>query len=479
MTSISAVEQPASDALDASHELAEHFARTRFEDIPPDTIRATKRRVVDLVGCAIGGARAGGNEALVELLRRQGQAPHATLLGQGGQLCAADAAMVNAITARSYDFEVMTTVVAGRIYPSHTSPTTVMTALALAEREDCSGAEFLTALTLGDDLVARLLGAAGFDFGQGWDAASVHSGVGAAAIGARLLGLTGQGIADAMGMSVNLLGGTIQAAWDGSMDFKLPQGLAARHGVLCAELAQAGWTGLEDALLSPFGFYRQFTSGCKHPEILTSGLGRSYYAEEYFKPYPACAATHSAIECALALRERPDFDLKAVRRITVRLAQQLLSNFCIKPYEPRRFPHCDAIFSYRFQVANALLNGTTIQDHYDEAALRNPALIALAGMIDLEPLDADSVGGSAAGGRCSISASMAGGSTTRQDVLQLSRHPATRPSTDAEIEAKFRQQLAFAGRGDEDRTGAIIAQIYSLEELGSVRELVRSIADLR
>jgi len=464
----------APDAASATGAIAAHVARTRFEDLPPEAVRATKRRVIDLVGCAIGGAMAQANDALIEVLQRNGQVRQATLLGQGGRLCAADAAMVNAITSRSFDFEVMTTVVAGQIIPSHTSPTTVMTAFAVAEREGRSGAEFLTALTLGDDIVARVIGAAGFDFGNGWDAASVHSGIGSASIAAKLMGLDAQGIADAMGMVVNLVGGTVQAAWDGSTDFKLPQGMAARHGVLCAELAAAGWTGLEEALLAPNGFYRQFTSGCKQPDTLTDGLGATYYAEEYFKPYPACAATHSAIECALALRGNPVFRLREATRIEVRLSPKLLSNFCIKPYEPRRFAHCDAIFSYRFQVANELLNGITAQPHYAEDRLRDPALLDLTRRIDLAPLEIAG-GWSGAGGRCLIVAEMADGSRIEQELTSLSRHPAVRASTDEEIAAKFLAQWKFGGRTDISQGQAVIDAITRLEELPSLVEFMEMI----
>src|SRR5690606_38587682 len=188
---------------------------------------------------------------------------------------------------------------------------------------------------------------------------------------------------DSIAMSVNLLGGTIQQAWDGSTDFKLPQGMAARNGVFCADLARAGWTGMFDALQAPYSFYHQFTGGCANPDVLTQALGETYYAEEYFKPYPACAATHGSIETAIALRAHPDFDLARVRRISLRLPARLLTNFCIKPYEPRRFPHGDAIFSYRFQVANVLMNGTTRQEHYEEARLRDPELIDLCDRIEL------------------------------------------------------------------------------------------------
>ena len=33
------------------------IARTRFEDLPAAAIRATKRRVLDLMGCGVSGAR--------------------------------------------------------------------------------------------------------------------------------------------------------------------------------------------------------------------------------------------------------------------------------------------------------------------------------------------------------------------------------------------------------------------------------------
>lgn len=460
------------DTTGVTRTIAAHIATVRFEDLPTEAVRATKRRVIDLVGCAVGGVRAEANASLIEVLKRSGQAPQATLLGQGGKLSAADAAMANAITSRSFDFEVMTTVVAGQIIPSHTSPTTVMTAFAVAEREGRSGAEFLAALTLGDDLVARVIGGAGFDFGNGWDAASVHSGLGAAAIAAKLMGHDAQGIADAMGMIVNLVGGTVQAAWDGSTDFKLPQGMAARHGVLCAELVAAGWTGLEDALFGPHGgFYRQFTSGCQNPHVLTELLGETYYAEEYFKPYPACAATHSAIECALALRSKPAFRAGDVKKIEVLLSPKLLTNFCIKPYRPRRFAHCDAIFSYRFQVANILLNGRTTPAHYADDKLHDPALLDLTNRIDLKPLEMSGAW-SGAGGRCVIIAELADGSRIEQELTSLSRHPAVRASTDEEIEEKFFEQWEFGGRTDVAHGSAVIDAIKHLDAFGSIGEFV-------
>jgi 2-methylcitrate dehydratase PrpD len=460
-----------------SRKLIRHFAATAFFDLPPESVTATKRRVLDLIGCAVAGARAVGNDQLAPILGAAAgneRANTASLFFQTGRLRAADAAMANAIAARSYDFEVMATKVAGKVIPSHTSPTTVMTAFAMGERENTTGAQFLTALTLGDDLVARVLGSAGFDFDGGWDAASVHSGLGAAAIAAKLAGLAEQGIADSVGLIVNLLGGTIQAPWDGSTDFKLTQGMAARHAILCADLARVGWTGMADALFAPFGFYHQFTAGCAFPDVLTGALGDSYYAEEYFKPYPACAATHSAIQCAVELRERLSAGVADVDQIVVALPVPLLSGFCCKPYEPRRFPHCDAIFSFRFQVANAILNGQVEQAHYQEERLRDPVLIGLASRIDLEPLDVEVVG-FGADGPCRITAKFRDGRTASHLLEKLSRYPTVRSSTDAEIEAKFYEQCEFSGRVDRDRASRIVESVDTLEQAVSVRDLIQLI----
>ena len=80
----------------------------RFDYFAADTVKRAKLRVLDLVGCAIGGKRGEGARALIDLSAKSGGAPEATLLGAQTRVPAREAAMVNAIVARMYDFEVMT-----------------------------------------------------------------------------------------------------------------------------------------------------------------------------------------------------------------------------------------------------------------------------------------------------------------------------------------------------------------------------------
>ena len=52
--------------------LSENAVKTRFEDIDKETIETIKGRVMDIVGCAIGGANAPGNQALIDVVKRWG-----------------------------------------------------------------------------------------------------------------------------------------------------------------------------------------------------------------------------------------------------------------------------------------------------------------------------------------------------------------------------------------------------------------------
>ena len=438
--------------------LARHAVQTPFTALDAATLAAVKLRVLDLMGCVLAGARADGNRALADIVGVSGGAPAASLIGYPVRGTLADVAMVNAVFARSYDFEVMTAVIGTQAVASHHSPTTCMTALACAEQRHASGRDFLIALAVADDIAARLLVASGLDFDQGWDGSPVYSALAAVAIAARFRGLSPRQTQDAMGIAVDQIGGTIQNIWDGATDFKLPQGAVARNAVLAVELAVRGWTGMQDVLHAPFGFYAQYTAGCKQPQMLSEGLGHVFHGEAYFKPYPACAAAHPAIDCARALRSRTALEPASIASVVVRLPQRLLDNFCAKPFEARRFPQADANFSFQFLVANTLLRGTVRQEHYAEAALRSATIRALVDKVSLAALDRTDVG-------LEIEVRTADGRTLRESHgARPDKHPLVSPATRADVVAKFHQQIEFAGYIPGPQADEIVARVDRLEQ---------------
>lgn len=438
-------------------EIIDAGLRVEFDDLPAETVAAVEARLVDVVGCALGGFGAEGNMAIRDLVGSWGGTPEAGVLGTATRLPAVHAAMVNAIAARSYDFEVMSVLIGDRLIPSHHAATTVMTALALAEAHQASGRDMLTAIAVGDDLSARLLAASGLDFSQGWDGSAVYSAPGAALIAARLLGLSREQTLNAVALTIAQISHTIEDLYDGGTSFKLGQGTAARNAILAAGLAARGWTGMKDALGGRYGFFRQYTAGCVDKEILTGDLGRTFYGEAYFKPYPSCMATHLALECALGLHQISPVDPASIAAITVRMSAPRLDNFCAKPFEAREFPHCDAIFSYRYPVALALTKGHVAQDDYSDAAIRSPRVAAVCETIALEALTDDRKG-------VEIEIKQMNGETRRHYQEQLWYDPRCSSSDEGRADAKFLGQAQRAGLDADAAIGS----------LGAIRRIASS-----
>ena len=151
----------------ATDKIIANVLETRFEDFDKDTLQNAKERITDTVGCLIGGASDPSNPGLVKLIMDYGGKQEATILMYGGKVPACNAAMVNCITCRSFDYEPVSPVVENSTVAGHVSGTTVMTAISLSEAVGASGSELITAMLLGDDIASRLLNTSGFtlDFG--------------------------------------------------------------------------------------------------------------------------------------------------------------------------------------------------------------------------------------------------------------------------------------------------------------------------
>ena len=216
-----------------------------FEDFDQATIDNAKNRIMDVIGCAIGGANAPGNAELMELVEDWGGKKEATILAHGVKVPVPTAAMVNCIMCRSYDFEPVSVCVRGMMYPGHMSGTTVLTAVTLGESRGINGKELITALVVGDDVCSRLAGAVN----QPWDTSMEHrlkpltakqfvpwgtiAAFGATAIAGRLLGLSKLQMRNAFGIVSNMLSGAGGATWEATSHFNQSQGTSARNGTPC------------------------------------------------------------------------------------------------------------------------------------------------------------------------------------------------------------------------------------------------------
>ena len=127
----------------ATEELIANVLETRFENFDQATLENAKARIIDVIGCLIAGANAPGNPGLLNLVKGWGGRKEATILIHGSKLPAHNAAMVNSIMARSFDFEPVGPIIDNVLVPTHIGGTTVTTAITMGEMKNVSGREVL------------------------------------------------------------------------------------------------------------------------------------------------------------------------------------------------------------------------------------------------------------------------------------------------------------------------------------------------
>lgn len=146
--------------------------------------------------------------------------------------------------------------------------------------------------------------------------------VGAAVAAGKLLGLSADALANALGIALAQPPAPLWPAFLGHVGSKiLVASSPAVAGMQAAEFAQAGLSGATDLLDHPQGFYQRFAF-LPLPQLL-SGFGRCWVTDSlHLKPYPACAyhqGVFSALEKVLALANDAGdpLDLANTQRVEV------------------------------------------------------------------------------------------------------------------------------------------------------------------
>jgi 2-methylcitrate dehydratase PrpD len=445
--------------------LCSNVLNTRFENLERKTVEHAKNRIIDTVGCIIGGANGPCNSALLELIVGWGGRHEATILVHGYKVPVINAVMANAIMARSYDFEPVDPTVADKSVPGHVSGTTVPTAIGVGELMGVDGKEMITALIIGDDITARMHAASFFDITQCWDSVGVMNPFGATAIAGRLLGLDKQQLKNAFGLVLHQLGGSFQHLWDFTIAFKLTQGLAARNGVFSALLAKKGWAGAEDPFTGKFGYFNTYCKGMCDPSTLVCDLGKNFYSDSGFKAYPCCFLLHPAIECALNLAQEKDVEPNDVEEVIVYVPMKYVDAFQTKPFKIGYFPQVNAAFSFRYTVATALIRRSLCLEHFIEDSIHDPEVNALTEKVKFV-------------GESDMPYFKAKLEVKLKDGRILSKHTEAHkgfrlnPMSKEEIINKFWKNVRFSKTVKEEQAKELLNNLKKLEECRDIRSIV-------
>jgi 2-methylcitrate dehydratase PrpD len=456
--------------MDAIFDFVKNFIGTRYEDIPGTAVAATKNEVLDSLATALGGSSKAGVGELVAMVKEWGGNEQSTIIAYGIRCPAPNAAQVNATMIHALDYDDG--------HPSalvHIGCLAVSTCFAVAERMGKSnGREFITAMALGADFLARL-GLASRPgsslMRSGWHPTTLCGYLGAAAMAGKIMNLDEEKMVNALGIAYHQCAGNGQCIVDGALTKRMGPGLAVKGGITAALMAERGITGAKNSLEGEFGMFNLYHGGDYGAKTLTADLGKRFEgANVCFKPYPCCGLTHSFIDATLSLMSRHDIKAEQVRGIVV-YGGEAAYGLCVPP-EVKRAPRTivDAQFSVPWTVATALVKGKVSLEDFTEEAIKREDVLKISQKVTGE-LDTRMNRHGVGPGRVTIL--MEDGAEYTEEVEHC-LGSIERPMTFEDCAAKFREGAARSIKPlPGDTADKVIELVGQLERLSDATEIVR------
>ncbi|SDI40440.1 MmgE/PrpD family protein [Paenibacillus naphthalenovorans] len=298
-----------------SETLASFVHRLRFEEIPVEVVQKAKTCLIHGIGVGLAGYDTDFPRIAAEIAGVNGRGAHeATLLYNGSKCTVMEAAFANAVMLHSRVQE-------DTHNTAHLGTIVIPVVLALGESRGASGKEILTALIAGYEVGGALSRHyTSQSTPRGFRASSVYGILGASAAAAKLLHLTEEQTAHALGFAASFAFGTLEAFAAGTMEWRFENGLAAKNGILCALLAQSGAVATKLAFEGNAGFLHAFAGNHKDPLKCVQHLGSRYeILNVTFKLYPVCAFNQSPVINALEMKKEFDIQVEQIQSIVIEM----------------------------------------------------------------------------------------------------------------------------------------------------------------
>jgi 2-methylcitrate dehydratase PrpD len=440
--------------MDGNDLAAEFIRDMTWDSLPSAARRQAKMCLLDDLGAAVSGtlthishitadyaaARMAGDEATILLHRKCASAP--------------GAAFANGYAGNGLDIDD-----GGKYTRGHPGAQLLPAALAVAEKVGAGGRALLEALVVGYEIAHRTA-RAWHDHHEVYQACGSWGSVACAAAAARLMRLDHEQIKHALGIAEyhapNL---PMMRDIDHPSMVKHGIGWAAMNGVMSAELAEHGFTGIPSIL--GFEKYRPWVSTLGSEYIMIEGVSR--------KRWCSCAWGHPSFVAALKLREAHVFsvdDITGIQVYTFHEAWRL----------SQRYPESteEAQFSVKWPLAALLVDGEVGPDQVLESRLGDVRLRALSDKIDIieDPeidrmyrLVDDTVDEQYGLMTSRVVINLADGRTLDSGIVERGAHD----WDEASLERKFHWITSYAiDQGTRDR---LANMVWEFDRVASVKEL--------
>ena len=295
--------------------VANYAASTTLQSIPAEVKERAKQVIFDELACGCFGRRSPAGDLTARYAAAIGGSAESRILGTALRAPAPYAALANGTAGHGEEVD------GAHVVGGHPGATIVHAAMAMAERQRATGADFLNAVVLGYDVGTRMVAACGGVF-LARQRHHLHSdflyALGAAVAAGRLMGLDPLRHCHAMALATfqaNGLCALFQERHHISKSFSAGQ--YAFAGVSAALMAAAGMEGSEDILGASHGLIDAWA--VEHGrELVTDGLGEEFaIMGANFKFMNAGYPIHAAVEAAGELMRAHRIDAAAIASVHV------------------------------------------------------------------------------------------------------------------------------------------------------------------
>ncbi|MBI4283862.1 MAG: MmgE/PrpD family protein [Chloroflexi bacterium] len=434
-----------------------------IDDLPHEVVHEAKRRIIDLLGCAMGAYMAEPCKIARGHALEVTSNPGATILGTLHRSSPELATFSNGVMGRYLDYNDNA---GGRDLKQGSHPSeNIPAVLAVAEYVGADPNTTITAAVLAYE-VQGSLGEAASLRARSLDHVFYVS-LASAVAACKVLGLSKEKTAHALALAAipNI---ALRETRRGQLTmWKAGAGPnAARNGVFAAMLARRGFTGPAQAFEGNYGVLNLVTGPMDPPSFAGSGCPYKIM-EAKLKYFPAESSTQSAIHAALELRKEL-MSVDDVQSIIVDTFDLAIEQTADTPDKWHPTTRETADHSLPYVVVAALIDGTISLDHFKEERIFDAKVHALMQKVEVrhnpnytkEHPEAD---------HTRVELVTNSGMRYVKEVRYAKGHPKN-PMTDDEVNDKF--QSLTEPFLSEKRISDILNCLWNLERVKNLRQVL-------
>jgi 2-methylcitrate dehydratase PrpD len=308
-----------------SEALANYVCNLRISDLPDEVIEKAEISILDAMGCAFAGSKLQVSQISLNIFKKFSGEGKSTLWLNGKRADMLNTAWANCVLVHSALQDDWQASVPNL---GHMGSIIIPTAFAVAEMENKTGAELITAIVAAYEVAARIASHSGPKIiGRGFRGSPVFGTFASATASGKLLGLNKKGLKNAICCAASFSGGILEPCIKGTMEWRYQNGNSLRGGMIAALLASEGLDSADTALEGEYGFFSAFggkdllTEIDKNMTEVLASLGKDYVINRnIFKPFTTCGDNQTGVDIVIDLVKKNDLGPKDIKMVKVQVS---------------------------------------------------------------------------------------------------------------------------------------------------------------